>query len=457
MSAQMSVVSLSPPRVRVEGSRASATKSWSFRHSYAGISLADRLENLSLKDASGADVPVRRLAPGEYEAERPATRFSYHVRLEPPLDTSSAAHLSWLTDGYGVLMPGDLLPLPATHASLRFDLPADWRLSTSEPPTATLGYSVKDAEDTIFFIGRNLRERQTRSSEGVRCTFVTTGDWAFDDEEASDAVSDILKEHASILGGAPAGRLLVVLAPFPLPASAQMWSAETRGRTVFLLSGRWPAKATALAQLNVPLTHELLHLWVPNALALDGEYDWFYEGFTLYQSMRVGVRLGHLTFQDYLNALGRAHDNYRAARGLKELSLLEASERRWSGATSLVYNKGMLVAALYDLTLRLQTSNKNSLDDVYRELFRRYTSEANRRTGNDAVIKLLGSMRGMQSFTQSYVRGSEALDLASVVEPFGLRVETSGARTRLVVSPMLSRQQRELLRKLGYNETRRAA
>ena len=453
LSAQLSVVSLAPPRVRVEGSRGSATRSWSFRHSYAGISLgADRLENLSLKDASGADVTLRKLAPGEYEAERPATRFSYEIRLEPPLDTSSAAHLSWLTNDYGVLMPGDLLPLPATRATLRFDLPPHWRISSAEAPTATLGYSLKDVESTLFFIGRSLREQQISSSNRLHCTFVTTGDWAFTDEEASAAASSILKEHASILGGTPDGHLLFVLAPFPIPASAQTWSAETRGRTVFLLSGRWPSKATALAQLNVPLAHELLHLWVPNALALDGEYDWFYEGFTLYQSMRVQMRLGQLTFEDYLNALARAHDNYRAARGRQEISLLEASERRWSGATTLVYNKGMLVASLYDLTLRLETSNRNSLDDVYRELFRRYKSEANRRTGNEAIIELLGGMRGMQGFTERYVRGSQALDLASAIEPFGLRVEPFGARTRLVVSPTLNRRQRELLRKLGYNE-----
>jgi predicted metalloprotease with PDZ domain len=458
LEAKITVVSLAPPRVRVEGRRTGGAKSWSFRQSYAGITLsADRLENLALKDESGAAVPVRKLAPGEFEAERAATAFSYEVKLDPPSQPSSAAHLSWLAADYGVLMPGDLLPLPATSASLRFNLPPQWTLASAESPTATISYIMMDAEDSIFFVGRNLRRQQSLFSRSMLYSFATTGDWAFTDEEAAGAAAAILKEHANILGGAPDTHVLVVLAPFPVPASAQMWSAETRGRTVFLLSGRWPSKTTALAQLNVPLTHELLHLWVPNALALDGEYDWFYEGFTVYQSVRVGVRLSQLSFDDYLNALGRAFDNYRAARGGEELSLLDASERRWAGGAGLVYNKGMLVAFLYDLTLSLQTSNKDSLDDVYRELFRRYRSEADRRSGNDALIELLSSMRGMQSFTERYVRSADALKLAPAVEPFGLQVEPIGARTRLVVARSLSRPQRELLRKLGYNEKRRAS
>ncbi len=79
-----------------------------------------------------------------------------------------------------------------------------------------------------------------------------------------------------------------------------------------LLSGQSPSKVAALAGLGVPLTHELFHLWVPNGLKLNGDYDWFYEGFTLYQSMRAGMRLQSLGFQDYLNALSRAFDAYKS-------------------------------------------------------------------------------------------------------------------------------------------------
>ncbi|HYP54650.1 MAG TPA: hypothetical protein VEQ42_13965 [Pyrinomonadaceae bacterium] len=450
---RLSVVSVSPPRVRVEGTRGEATKVWTFRQTYASLAgLAARLENLSLTDASGARVPARLLAPGEFAAERAAVGFAYEVKLEPPHLPSDAAHVSWLADGFGVLMPGDLLPLPATAARLRFDLPAGWSLSSAESLTADLSYVVTDAESTVFVVGRNLRQRVARGSGASQLSFVTTGEWAFEDAEAAEAAAKIFGQYERLFGGTPRGRALFVLAPFPRPASAQNWSAETRGRTVFLLSGRSPSKVAALAQLSVPLTHEVMHLWVPNALALDGEYDWFYEGFTLYQSARLGVRLGHLTFQDYLNAVGRAFDSYKAARRGAELSLPEASRQRWRGGASLVYSKGMLVAFLYDLTLRQRTSNKLSLEDVYRELFRRHSDESARRDGNAPAGELLRATGRMNDFAARYVEQAFVLDLASEVAPFGLELETTGARTRLVVSRRLSRAQRDLLRKLGYNE-----
>lgn len=453
MTATVKVVSLAPARVRVEGQRSTASKAWSFRNSYASANnLAARLEDLSLRDAAGAPVSARRLAPGEFESERAATAFSYQLKLDPPAAAPDAAHVSWLAGDYGVLLPGDLLPLRTGSASLRLSLPSGWSAATAETPTSDGSYALRDAESAVFFIGRGLRQRRALRPDSSELSFVTTGDWAYTDEEAATAAGKVFEQHAKIFGGAPPGQSLLILAPFPNPVAAQVWSAETRGRTVLLLSGRWPSKVAGLAHLSVPLTHELLHLWVPNGLALDGEYDWFYEGFTLYQALRVGVRLGHFTFRDYLNALGRAFDSYRAVSGTAELSLVEASRRRWSGGAGLVYDKGMLLAFLYDLMLRSQSSGKLTLDDAYRELFRRHKSTSARSDGNKAVVTVLSDTGGMRSYTERYVQGNSPLDLRAALAPFGLQTSSVGARTLVTVSDSLSKSQRDLLRKLGYNE-----
>jgi predicted metalloprotease with PDZ domain len=254
------------------------------------------------------------------------------------------------------------------------------------------------------------------------------------------------------MGGVPVRRARVFVSPFPQAAPAQSWSAETRGGTVVILSGRLPSKTFALSRLDGILAHELLHLWVPNGLSLDGEYDWFYEGFTLYEALRRGLRRNQLTFQDYLNAVGRAYDGYKAARGTNQISLIEASRRRWTLAPSFIYDKGMLVAFLYDLTLTRRTGGKNSLDDVYRTLFRRHGLKAAREDGSRAVLNALGSLGGMQDFAGRYVEGEAEIDLAAVLAPFGLRLETTGTRTRVVVSEALDKSQRDLLQKFGYNE-----
>src|SRR5687767_3126175 len=213
-----------------------------------------------------------------------------------------------------------------------------------------------------------------------------------------------------------------------------------------------PTKNTATAQLGGALGHELLHLWVPNALALEGNYDWFYEGFTNYLALRAGVRRGQLTFQDYLNALGRAFDGYKSTRGPQELSLADASQRRWSSGTSLVYSKGMLVAFLYDLTLLSRSRGKSSLEDAYAELFRRHRNGASREDGNRAVVNVLSRLEGMGDFSSRYIQGAAEINLAASVEPFGLEIVPGGVRTHLAVVESPSGAQRDLLRKLGYND-----
>jgi hypothetical protein len=64
-------------------------------------------------------------------------------------------------------------------------------------------------------------------------------------------------------------------------------------------------------------------------------------------------------------------------------------------------------------------------------------------------------MSGMEDFASRYVRAPVRLELAHLLARFGLRVESFGMRTMITVSPDLNREQRDLLRRLGYNsETR---
>jgi predicted metalloprotease with PDZ domain len=452
VNARISVVSLTPPRVSVEAEPAKGTKVWSFRNAYAGVvGLGERIENLTLFDAEGSQVPARKLAAGEYEAAREATKVRYELKLGPPRETNATAHVSWLTATRGVLMPGDLLPLPLAHAKLSLLLPDGWKVATLETRNGGGQYEIDDADTSIFFIGADLRIAQA-GVRGMEVSFATAGEWAFADGDVVAVIRDVLEQHMRSAGVAARGRALVLLAPFPQTSDGARWSAETRGGTVVFLSGRATSKSAGLARLSVPLAHELFHLWVPNALALRGDYDWFYEGFTVYQAMRASVELRYLTFQDYLDSLARAYDIYLAERQRDDLSLLDASARRWGGSSALVYQKSMLIAALYDLSVRRQSRGRRSLDDVYRLLFReRQTNRDERRDGNTAVLAALKSVSGGAEFSKRYIETANQLDLKTDLEAFGLQLERSASRTRINVSNSLSRTQRDLLRQMGYN------
>jgi predicted metalloprotease with PDZ domain len=265
------------------------------------------------------------------------------------------------------------------------------------------------------------------------------------------SIADVVREHIKTNGGVPRENAMLMLTTFPRAAGASRWSAETRGGTTLLLLGQSFSRAAALAGLSVPLAHELFHLWIPNGVALDGHYDWFYEGFTQYQALRTSVRLGTLTFQEFLDAIGGAFDAYRAMIDRDKYSLVEASERRWTGAPGIVYHKGLLTAFLYDLTLREKTGGKRSLDDVYRELFRSYRRTDARTDSNAAVIKTLSEALESPFFARQYVTSASTIDLSSGIAPFGLTIEQGGVRTRLAIADSPTRKQRDLLRQLGYN------
>ncbi|MEK6336545.1 MAG: hypothetical protein AABM67_16580 [Acidobacteriota bacterium] len=468
INAEIRVVPQAPARVVIEGSGPSSTI-WSFRDTYGGVlNLGSRIGELKLFDATGAEVQTRKIAPGHFEASKPASRFRYEVNLSPPARAADSALVSWLNEDRGLLLISDLLPLVETDrargrqtisgATLRISLPDGWSVHSSETKPAAGEFAVADVSRAVFVLGRQLRPTRTTITK-TSLNLIADGQWAFTDSEALELAGKVLEAHTEVFKGVPANQVTLILLPLSQTAAADRWSAETRGSTVTLLMGRLPSKTAALAQLSVPLTHELLHLWVPNGLALEGDYDWFYEGFTVYQAARASVRLGLLTFQEFLNAVARAYDAYSVGLERDRWSLIEASQRRFTAGGSAVYQKSMLVALLFDLKLRSQSRGKRSLDGVYREVFNRYRvvdPSATAADGNQAVLTAIDGTPGMEQFGNSYIKRPSAIDLRAELAPFGLQVERLGLRTRINVSETLTRQQRDLLRDLGYNDSVRS-
>lgn len=447
---RLSVVSLNPARMRIEIAGAKST-SWSFRNTYTRIvGLAERIDNFRGSDDLGRDVSVRKLAAGEYRSTEGVAKVSYEVILAPPSNLGDLSHVSWLTEENGFFMLGDLLPLSGSDfpvmLNLTLDLPLDWVGASSLDPIGKGRYVVTRPEQAVFLVGRSLREKEIRVG-ATEIRVVTGNGWAFKDSDVVKIVGKLIKENSAITRHPLSGKVALLLVPFRGAVGSDRWSAETRGRNVVLLMGRAASRGALLARLRVVLAHELFHLWVPNALLLDGDYDWFFEGFTLYQAMLTALRLRYISFNDYLDTLARVYDSYRSSSERDKLSLIEASERRWT-TSSLVYDKGMLVAFIYDLMLRRSSGNRATVSDVYADLFG--TGVPKRQDSNDLIISILSRRNGMEQFVRDYVQGTDVVDLAKVLKPFGLVVETTGSITELKVNRNLDPDQSKLLKSLGY-------
>jgi hypothetical protein len=426
--------------VRIDVHSSSPANSWSFRNSYAGIlGIAERIDDFRAAASSELDAKARKIATGEFRSELEAGKISYRVNVSKPA-AGDVSHVSWIAGDYGLLMLADLLPQDFKNVSVQFELPAGWSIASGNS-----GDTNFDPEKAIFFVGRSFRQAG-KSVEGMKVTTVLGGTWPFKDRDVLSAATKVMKNYFELTGFKLPGDSFIMIAPLPVKVGNIKWRAETRGSTVVLLIDPAASFDHWVGQLSVIFTHELLHLWVPNALQLEGDYDWFFEGFTLYTALQTALKLKIVNFKEYLDTLARVYDSYLSYAD--DLSLIDASERRWTTPGSLVYDKGMLVAFLYDLRIRKESGGK--LADRYRELFsRRVAAKAN---GNEAIIALLDSAPAMNGFAKTYVENSAKLELEQVLPAYGLTLNSSARQSELRVNPKLNAEQRQLLRSLGLRK-----
>ena len=111
-------------------------------------------------------------------------------------------------------------------------------------------------------------------------------------------------------------------------------------------------------------------------------------------------------------------------RDRDRLSLIEASERRWTVPGSLVYEKGMLVAFLFDLALNRVADCRVPFDNLYAELFRR--AATGQGSANETIIDLLSERAQLKSFAKDYVESAGNIELGLTA----LAIRYSGAARR---------------------------
>jgi hypothetical protein len=433
-----------PGEVKIDA-ETSPARSWSFRNAYANaLGMAERIDGFRAFGASDQDVGLKNIAAGEFRANLDVTKISYSVKLSTPV-SNGQSHVSWLADDRGYLMFADLVPLDLASFSVRFDLPPGWTAESSLAPDANGEFHVFEPLETVFFVGRSLRKTGA-NLDGADFDIVLSGKWSFKDSEALKVATRVMQKYLAITQFKLPGKSIIMIAAPPITAKLNEWWAETRGSTVALLIE--PRGSRLREQLTIILTHELLHLWVPNSLKLEGDYDWFFEGFTLYMALGMALELDVIDFKEFLNTLARAYDSYLSKPD--DSSLLEASESRWTTSGSQVYVKGFLVAFLYDLLARKESGGKTTLADRYRELFK--GGGAEHAQGNEVIIKLLGSSPALGHFAKLYIENVQKLELDRELPAYGLQLEASGKGSQLRVSRELSAEQKLLLRSLGYRK-----
>jgi len=454
LNVRIVVGSTAPARIRINAEFPKPTDVISFPNAYGGVlGLAERIENVEARAAGGQVIALRKLAPGEFQTSERFDQISYEVNLSEPMLPAQASHVSWLNRDQGLLMLSDLLPRsikgPGAFASVlvKLDLPPDFVAASNSDRQDALTYSSDEPDKAVFLISSQLHQ-QSRHLGAKDFSVVLAGDWPIQDKDALKIGGQIVQEYSKLTGIDLKRNAVLMLVPFPGDVGPERWTAETRGNAVVLLLGQRGSRRQVLSRLGIVLAHEIFHLWVPNALKLDGDYDWFFEGFTIYQALRMDLRLHLISFADYLDTIARVYDSYMSSPDRENLSLIQASERRWTTSSTLVYDKAMLVAFLYDLQLRSTSGCNASLADVYRQLLQRpMTGQAG---ANETIIAALDERLGQHSFAQQYIEGNGIINLVSALSPYGIAVRQTTSGTKLSVHPT-DKAQKKVLSCLARN------
>jgi len=424
----------------------------SFLGNYAGVSgLSERLYDLALLDSQGNSIHFKRFIPGEYVADADITSWRYKVNLKPPANPSAAAHVSWMNHDIAIIMLRDLLP-QNLGGSVRGDV---WVSTPMEGKTfPSLPFSddqlnTDNLDSVVVVMGEDLRAKGDKV-DGEDLNTVVNGQWQFTDDDAHHLALEVFRKYGEMFSLQPHGPFQITIAKFPVKVPLDQWEADTRGTSVLILSSDTPFKSQSIQRLHEQLRHEIFHLWIPEGVKLTGNYDWFYEGFALYESLKVGLAVNRIGFDNYLDTLSRAYDIDR--HDSHKLNLIEASKQRWNGANTQVYARGMLVAFLCDLALLEHSKGKTSVTDLVAELYRKYRPPAAKEDGNTAVIALMRSHPELVPIVEQYISGSETIAWEPLLKAAGLEADAGG---RLTVSARLSGNQKDLLDKLGYNNWRK--
>ncbi|MBC8726420.1 M61 family metallopeptidase [Paraburkholderia sp. 31.1] len=218
-------------------------------------------------------------------------------------------------------------------------------------------------------------------------------------------------------------------------------------RTDLPVQGREPMSEGYRTYLGL-CSHEYFHTWNVKRIkpAVFAPYDlgvenytsmlWLFEGFTSYYDDLILVRSGVISQDDYFGLVGKVIGGVQRGSGRLKQSVAESSFDAWvkyyrqdenaPNAIVSYYTKGSLIALAFDLTIRAQTGNQKSLDDVMRLLWKRFGRDFYRgkpvgvdESEIEAIFAEASGAQLAELFAEG-VRGTRDLPLDALLAPFGV-------------------------------------
>jgi len=283
---------------------------------------------------------------------------------------------------------------------VRLVLPPAWKTSVSALPALSgieHAYRAEDFDtlvDSPIYAGNpEIHRFEVAGKQHLLVDEgASGGDRVWDGARSAAELERLVREEAAFWGSVPYSRYVF----FNL-ITEEGGGLEHKSSTV-LMTSRWKARTREgrLDWLGLA-GHELFHAWNVKRLRpaeldhFDYEHEvytqglWVSEGLTSYYDDLIIARAGLATREEYLKRLSKQIETLQSTPGRLVQSLRAASYDAWikyyrrdensvNTATSY-YTKGAVVGFLLDARIRRTTRGGQSLDDVLRLAYRRYSEE----------------------------------------------------------------------------------
>ena len=281
---------------------------------------------------------------------------------------------------------------------VKVDLPSGWRQSVTALGSKEAGpagiYVARDFDhlvDSPIVVGNpEVQSFKVGDIEHVLVNVGGNGLW--DSAKATGDVAKIVAEQQKLWRSVPYRKY------FFLNVIGESGGGLEHDESTLMLTSRWAFRRPEDYKRWLGLvSHEFFHVWNIRTLRpkvlVDYDYEnenyfpslWIAEGITSYYDDLSLVRSGVIGREDYFKSLSGQIERLEATPGRLQQSLRDASHDAWikyyrqdehsRNSQVSYYVKGAVVAFLLDARIRELTQNKKSLDDVMREVYRRYSGE----------------------------------------------------------------------------------
>ena len=269
----------------------------------------------------------------------------------------------------------------------------------------------------------------------------------YDPVKLKNDFAKIIKSQAGLFGDMPYRRYVFLIHVGPDASGG----TEHLNSTIIQAPRRSLENSEAYKTFLRTVSHEFFHTWNVKQFRPAGihPYDylrenytdllWVAEGTTSYYADLTNVRVGLKEPNEYLENLSDAIHAMRNRPGTRVQSLAESSFDAWikfsrsmpddANFTVSFYDVGALASLHMDMELRRRTKNSVSLDDLMREMYRRFPLSGNGYTTAD-MIALLETISESQwsDFFARYISGNDPYPFESALNIVGLELSMQPER-----------------------------